>query len=50
MSIHQEIDFSASPERVYKALTDGKQFSEATGAPAEINSEAAAHFRALAVR
>jgi uncharacterized protein YndB with AHSA1/START domain len=26
-SIHQEPDFSASPERVYKALTDAKQFT-----------------------
>jgi activator of HSP90 ATPase len=27
-SIHQEVEFNASPARVYKALTDGKQFSK----------------------
>jgi activator of HSP90 ATPase len=27
-SIHQEVEFKASPARVYKALTDGKQFSK----------------------
>ena len=37
-TIHQEIDFVVSPERVYNALLDGKQFSEFSGAPAEIDS------------
>lgn len=32
--IHQEIDFKASPEQVYKALTDAKQFSAFSGLPA----------------
>lgn len=27
-TIHQEVDFNASPARVYKALLDSKQFSE----------------------
>ncbi|HMH31746.1 MAG TPA: SRPBCC family protein, partial [Puia sp.] len=27
-TIHQEIDFKASPEQVYKALLDSKEFSE----------------------
>ena len=38
-AIQQEIVFKASPKRVYDALLDSKQFSEFTGAPAEINRE-----------
>lgn len=29
--IHQEITFAGSPERVYKVLTDSRQFSAMTG-------------------
>ena len=44
-AIHQEIVFKASPERVYGALTDAKQFSAFTGgAPAEISREAGGAF------
>ena len=40
MSIHQEVTFKASPQRIYAALTDSRQFSSATGgAPAEISRE-----------
>ena len=42
--IHQEVAFPVSPQRVYEALTDSKQFSELTGAPAEIGREAGAPF------
>ncbi|MGH7320090.1 MAG: SRPBCC domain-containing protein [Candidatus Rokuibacteriota bacterium] len=42
--IHQEIAVNASPERVYRALTDAKQFGELTGAPAEIAPEAGGTF------
>ena len=38
-TIHQEVVFDASPERIYEALTDANQFSEITGAPTEINPE-----------
>jgi activator of HSP90 ATPase len=38
--IHQEVDFKASPARIYEALLDGKQFSAFTGRPAEIKPEA----------
>jgi uncharacterized protein YndB with AHSA1/START domain len=31
MSIHQEVVLPAPPERVYAALTDGAQFTKATG-------------------
>ena len=37
-SIRQEVSIAASPERVFKVLTDGHQFSAATGgAPASID-------------
>ncbi len=42
--IHQEVVFPASPQRVYEALTDSKQFSELTSAPAEIGREPGAAF------
>ncbi|MGG1676102.1 SRPBCC family protein [Neobacillus sp. NRS-1170] len=39
-TIHQEVEFNASPERIYEILTDSKQFSEVTGgAPTDINAE-----------
>jgi activator of HSP90 ATPase len=44
MSIHQEIELSASPERVYESLLSSKSFAEATGAPAEIDSSAGGAF------
>jgi uncharacterized protein YndB with AHSA1/START domain len=35
--IHQEVDFAASPQRVYEALTDSKQFTAFSGGiPEEI--------------
>ena len=43
--IRQEIDLPASPERVYKALTDSKQFSAFTGgASADIAATAGGAF------
>src|ERR1700688_1529787 len=36
--IHQEIDYKASPQRVYKALLDSKQFAAFTGDPAQIHA------------
>jgi uncharacterized protein YndB with AHSA1/START domain len=40
MTIHQEIDIAATPERVYDALVTSKQFSEFTGgAPADIEAK-----------
>ena len=43
-TIHQEIEFNTSPERVYEALLDAKQFSTFSGAPAEIEPEAGGAF------
>jgi len=37
--IHQEVDLNASPQKVYEALLDGKQFTEFSGRAAEINRE-----------
>jgi len=50
-SIHQEVIFQASRERVYEALTDAKQFTKVTSfssvmkaAPAEIDREVGGAF------
>lgn len=42
--IHQEIQFDASPERIYSALTDGRQFAAFTGAPADNQGEVGGAF------
>ncbi|HXB55421.1 MAG TPA: SRPBCC family protein [Vicinamibacteria bacterium] len=44
ISIHQEIDLNASPQRVYEALLDAKQFNTFSGLPAEIHREAGGDF------
>jgi uncharacterized protein YndB with AHSA1/START domain len=36
--IRQELTLPANPQRVYRALTDARQFSEATGDAAEIGA------------
>ena len=38
-NIRHEVDFKCTPKRLYAVLTDGKLFSEFTGAPAEISAE-----------
>ncbi len=43
-TIHQEVDFDASPARVYEALLDGKKFAAFSGRPAEIHREAGGAF------
>jgi activator of HSP90 ATPase len=44
-SIHQEVQFSAKRDRVYRALTDAAQFSALSGgARAEISQEAGGAF------
>ena len=44
ITIHQEIDFNASPERVYEAFLDANQFSAFSGRPAKINREVGGAF------
>jgi activator of HSP90 ATPase len=44
ITIHQEIDFAASPQRIYEALLDTKQFTAFSGRPAEINREVGGAF------
>jgi activator of HSP90 ATPase len=47
-TIHQERDFDAQPQRVYRTLVDGDEFSRVTGgAAAEINDEPGAAFSAF---
>lgn len=43
-SLHQVIDFTASPERVYEALLDSKRFTAFSGAPAQIDPGAGGPF------
>jgi len=35
--LHQEVDFKATPQRIYDALLDAKQFAALTGMSAEID-------------
>ena len=44
ITIHQEIELSASPQKLYEALLDSKQFTEFSGRPAEINREVGGAF------
>jgi uncharacterized protein YndB with AHSA1/START domain len=37
-TIHQEVNFNASPKEVYDALLDSKSFAAFTGAPATIDA------------
>jgi len=38
-SLHQEIEFTANPRRIYEALLDSKQFATVTGMAAKIDSK-----------
>jgi uncharacterized protein YndB with AHSA1/START domain len=38
-TIHQEVNFKASPAKVYESLMDAKAFAAATGAPARIDGK-----------
>lgn len=44
ITIHQEIDFTSSPQRLYEALLDAKQFTAFSGRAAEINREVGGAF------
>lgn len=44
ITIHQEVDFTASPQRIYEALLDTKQFTAFSGMPAEIHREVGGTF------
>ena len=44
ITIYQELEFNASPEQLYEALLDSKQFAEFLGIPAEINREVGGAF------
>jgi uncharacterized protein YndB with AHSA1/START domain len=45
--IHQELTFTASPARIYEALTSAKNFAELTGAPANGDAVEGAAFSAF---
>ena len=42
--LHQEIEMNVSPQRIYDALLDSKQFAAFTGMPAEISRDAGGPF------
>ena len=42
--LHQELDIGASPQRIYDALLDSKQFSAFSGEPAEIDRKVGGAF------
>jgi activator of HSP90 ATPase len=42
--IHQEIDLNASPQKVYEALLDAKQFTALSGRAAEISRDVGGAF------
>jgi activator of HSP90 ATPase len=42
--LHQEVDFKASPHRIYEILLDSKQFAAFSGEPAEINHDVGGAF------
>ena len=48
MAIHQEVRIKGSPQQIYKALTTAKQFSEVTGAPADIAADEGGAFSCFA--
>jgi activator of HSP90 ATPase len=43
-SLHEDIDIRSSPQRIYDALLDAKQFAAFSGAPAEIDPKAGGAF------
>lgn len=42
--LHQEVDFKATPQRIYEVLLDAKQFAACTGMPAQIDPKAGGDF------
>ena len=44
-TIHREIDYKATPARIYAALLDARQFSALTKEPAEIQPQPGAPFK-----
>ncbi|HXA77272.1 MAG TPA: SRPBCC family protein [Candidatus Acidoferrales bacterium] len=44
-SLHQEVAFKATPQRIYEVLLDSKQFAAFTGLPAEIDPKAGGAFK-----
>ena len=44
MALHYEADFKVSPQRIYEALLDPKQFAAFTGLPAQIDPKVGGAF------
>ncbi len=43
-SLHQEVTFTVTPQRIYEVLLDAKQFAAVTGLPADIDPKAGGAF------
>jgi uncharacterized protein YndB with AHSA1/START domain len=43
-TIHQQVKFKATPQRVFDILTSSKLFADASGAPADIGTEPGSAF------
>jgi activator of HSP90 ATPase len=43
-SLHQEVVFKSSPQRIYEVLVSSKEFTAFSGAPAQINPSAGGEF------
>src|SRR6202035_1501783 len=50
LTIHHEVEFRASPQRIYKALLDSKQLSAFTARPAQIRAQAGGAFNCFGGR
>jgi len=48
--LHQEVDFKASPQRIYEALLDYQQFNSFSGLSAEINRQEGGAFSLFGAR
>jgi activator of HSP90 ATPase len=44
-TLHYEIDYAATPQRIYTALLDSKQFAAFSGMPAEIDAKPGGTFK-----
>jgi len=44
-SLHQEVAFKATPQRIYEVLLDSKQFAAVAGLPAEIDPKEGGAFK-----
>jgi len=49
-SLHQEVDLTATPQRIFEILLDSKQFAALTGLPAKIDPRPGGEFKTFGGR